>query len=208
MEKELKDILKKIPVKVDPKYKTGEKHYLFADNDSALMKFFNWFKYLPYRLKMAYYETTESFRSLYRWRKMAWRDRTWGDANIIDVLAFKIEMDCAAIKRRDISWDTTQRVETMSRVVELLKRYNEDDYSTPLRAIHDAKWGPDEHYTMELMNGNHEWLSERDDRLTAEQIEEEKPDFRTYTTLAEQQRHADLTEALEIIKNNLTSWWD
>ena len=105
--------------------------------------------------------------------------------------------------------ESTEEVcDSMMRVMELLQRYNENEYMQKYREMHEAKWGDSKQYFIELTDGNYEWKSERDDNFTKEQAKEERADYRKYAKQADLERANDLKEAFKIMQKDLDGWWD
>lgn len=204
----IEQIVKKIEVKVNPKYKTGKKIYLFKDYYTRFQKFKNFFKFRYRKIVDNYYDIKYGIKSMWRWRKAIWQDRTWGDRAILNILIFKLKLDAAAFKNRNIIEDSEIVANQMLEVATLLEKYQNNKYGDAARKAHDEKWGEDEHYFVELLSGHFEWKSERDDRLNATDLEQEHLESRAIMENAEIERHADLKKALQLLEENLETWWD
>lgn len=192
------------------KYKDGKKLYLddYFKDKTVFQKIKSKLSYLQTKTLYSWYDLKNGIKSLYRWRKAIWNDRTWGHSQIIDILIFKIKMDRDAIKSRDLLEGTDARVESMTKVIGLLEKYNSFDYDEEFRISHEAKWGKDRHYFIELEDGNFEWKSESDEKLTEEELNIKHDEQMKNTEAAEQLRKRDLGDAFTIMQRELDNWWD
>lgn len=154
------------------------------------------------------YDLIEGCKSLWRWRKIIWNDRTWGYDQILKILIFKLKIDSDAFLKNNRTTATTKMVAEMQEVIRLLERYKEDDYLKLEKIEHDAKWGEDKTYFVELESGDYEWKSERDGLLSPEDLKQEQEEFRERMLRAQEAKEADLKNALKIIRKKLEGWWD
>lgn len=190
---------------------TGEKIYWDDDerkNKTFIEKVKRKMSYYKTKIWHEYYDFREGIKSLWRWRKVIWKDRTWGNHQILDILIFKLRIDAEAMKKREIVEGIHETYEQMTKVATLLENYNNDEYFNKHREKHDEKWGEDKHYFVELRSGHFEWKSERDDRLSAEDLEKEKEESNNLREIAQQERKNDLKEAFKIMNDKLDEWWD
>ncbi len=192
------------------KYKDGKKLYLdeYFKDKTFLQKIKSKLSYWRTKTLYSWYDLKNGIKSMFRWRKATWNDRTWGHSQIITILIFKIKMDRDAIKSRDILEGTDARIESMTQVIALLEKYNSFDYDEEFRIGHEAKWGKDRHYFIELEDGNFEWKSERDDELAEDKLKIEQDEHLKNMEAAEQLKKRDLDEAFTIMKQELDNWWD
>lgn len=167
-------------------------------------------KFSVYKSKIwhSYYDFVEGIKSLWRWKKIIWKDRTWGNHQILDILIFKLKMDAEAMKKREIVEGIDETYEQMMRVATLLEKYNNDEYFTKYREEHDKKWGEDKHYFVELKSGNFEWKSERDDTLSEEDLLKEKDEYNNLREVSRTERENDIKEAFKIMQEKIDEWWD
>lgn len=166
------------------------------------------FSYYKTTIWHAKYDFVEGCKSLYRWRKIIWQDRTWGNHQILKILIFKLKIDSDAFEKNAHFDNIGHEVAQMREVVRLLERYNEDEYLRTEKKEHDAKWGEDRTYFLELEDGNFEWKSERDDKLSPEDLKIEQEEMREVIQRARDAKEADLKNALKIIRKNIERWWD
>lgn len=160
------------------------------------------------RIRHMWYDLTNGIASCWRWKKVIWNDRTWGYSNIVDVLIFKLKIDREAFLKNDHTTSTAEMTSKMLEVITLLERWRSHDYYEKYRKAHDEKWGEDRTYFVKLRNGASLWKSERDDRLTEAEKEQESREFSENTKKAEQEKQHDLDVAFQIMTQELESWWD
>ncbi len=188
------------------------KEYLdeLGDHDSRWVKIKRYFSVKKSKVWHLWYDLKEGIKSCWRWKGVIWKDRTWGDNQIVDILIHKLKMDSEAMRKRDIVQSVDKTYLKMQQVVNLLERYNKDDYMSKYNELHDAKWGEDRTYFVKSEEHNDwcEWKSERDERLTPEQLEQEQAEYRVYSEKAAYEQRKDLNDALLIMKKNLPYWWD
>ena len=126
-----------------------------------------------------YWDFKAGIRSLWRWKKDIWVDRPWGSETITRILAAKIKMDAEQIQKNQHIENVNNLYNQMMKVVNLLERYNKNEYTVKYREEHDKKWGEDKHYFIKTKSGNYLMGNDRDDRLTEEgTIEQEKKEFK------------------------------
>ncbi len=181
-----------------------------GEHDSKWVKFKRYFSVKRTRLWHLWYDLKEGIKSLWRWKKVIWKDRTWGDNQIVDILIFKLKIDSEAMRKRDIVASADKTYDKMQQVIKLLERYNKDDYMSKYHKLHEEKWGEDRTYFIksEERNDWYEWKSERDEKLTPEQLEQEHKEYRAYMEKAAYEERKDLNDAFLIMKKNLPYWWD
>lgn len=160
------------------------------------------------RIRHAYYDFIAGIKSFWRWRKVIWKDRTWGNHQILDVLIFKLKIDAEAMRRNNRVEGSNDMYNEMMKVATLLENYNSKDYFTEYKKQHDAKWGEDRHYFLELKSGSYEWKSERDKVVTEEDLKLEGEEYFALRDKAEAERNNDLNEALKIMSEKIEYWWD
>jgi hypothetical protein len=192
------------------KYKDGRKLYLddYFKDKTVLQKIRSKLSYLRTKISYSWYDLINGIKSMYRWRKAIWNDRTWGSSQIITILIFKIKMDRDAIQRRNLMEGTDARIESMNQVIAILEKYNSFDYDEEFRMNHEAKWGKDRHYFLELKDGNFEWRNERNEELTEDKLEIKQDELLRNIKAAEQLRKKDLADALFIMQREIDNWWD
>jgi hypothetical protein len=189
---------------------TGKKLYIddYFKDKTFLEKVKIRFTYYKNKIWHSWYDFIEGIKSLWRWKKVIWKDRTWGNHQILDILIHKIEIDANAMYKRDIVEEADISYEQMMRVVTLLKRYNDDNYYTKAKDKHNEKWGEDKQYFIELQSGNCEWKSEREDVLSPEDLVIEREEYNQILLDARDKRKEELKEALSIIEKHVDEWWD
>jgi len=155
------------------------------------------------------------FRNIWRiiqWVPVLWEDEDWnGPYNILTILSYKLGRVKKVLDNEYTDPDERKKnVETISRVQELIKDINEDDFCKEEWIKHTEKWGQLKLDFLKPKEGEPagEVKIYREKAADGDAYEQERIEcLKVFEIEAERQDKA-YHELFELIEKNISKWWD
>lgn len=157
----------------------------------------------------------ESFKSLWKWFPIIWRDRQWDSHFIFVVLLHKISLTRKYIEkeRRHTTWK--RDVKNLKIAEALLKRLTEGSYDSFYLKEHEEKWGA---YVF-AQNGKDESNILFDNEFSERGLvrskvnsqkdwEKERNELRQILQKEESLRSQDMDYLFKHLRKHIKNWWD
>lgn len=143
-----------------------------------------------------------------KWLPILWKDRWWDSSFLLRIMEFKLRQDA---DRYDSKWahlqNADKRAKQMRICAALLKRLQDNDYTTPWdKEFHDyvdRHWNYIERNEEVLANGDSVYSDEGFQRTRREELVS-----KWYRNRTKEMEDQDLNLLLKIFKTHLKGWWD